>query len=393
MEIVTNDGTMVYVHAGVSPYALQRQMAAAVGYDLAVGNVDADAALEIVTPGGQMIDGVSRNVEWDYTGGFGIHLDLADLDNDSMLEIIGAGFCQKVTAFDADIKAIKWEFPTAHEISALRTADTDDDSRPEVLVGDGQWGSVACHDGAAGAPLWFIPNPEHGVTDIAYGDFDKDGADEVVWGAGYSTTSPDYLHVADVDSGTIEWQSEHLDGPIDVAVGDVDSHGKDEIVTANYRSENGYNGGVIRVFDALTHQRMWRRDPSPFNYMGTRALEIGDVNDDGHAEFVFGSSEYYDGFVVIQDSQVIGERRTPSYSGNSFTAIAIGDVDGDGATDIVAGQGRAHTGADGAHIVVFEGATALESGGASPSASSGGMSMTSRLPTSTGTAGQRSSRP
>src|SRR5262249_12895385 len=46
--------------------------------------------------------------------------------------------------------------------------------------------------------------------------------------------------------------------------------------------------------------------------------------------------------------------------GSPFTSVEVADVDGDGVLDVVAGGSRAHTGADGVFIHVYDYATQLE---------------------------------
>lgn len=43
-----------------------------------------------------------------------------------------------------------------------------------ILYGDDQWGSIYSLDALTGSERWKTRNPEHGVTFIASGDFDKD---------------------------------------------------------------------------------------------------------------------------------------------------------------------------------------------------------------------------
>src|SRR6185436_4603663 len=52
------------------------------GRTLAVGNVDNDAALEIVTAGGYVYDGVTQQNQWIYSQPFGNQVDIGDLNGD-----------------------------------------------------------------------------------------------------------------------------------------------------------------------------------------------------------------------------------------------------------------------------------------------------------------------
>ncbi len=364
-EIVTSDGAQIYVYASDT---LTQEWASTAygGSDLAIGNVDADPAPEIVSASGYVLDGAAHTMEWPYAGseGFGRRVRLGDIDGDGMAEIIGAASWYKVTAFDADIHSPKWEIPTSHDIGALNVSDINGDSIPEVLFGDGQWGAIHCYDALTQTQKWAINNPEHGVTDIAVGDVNNDGTLEIMWGAGATSTGPDYLYVADTVSHAIEWQNVHLDGPLSaVDVGDVDDDGRLDIVMVSDQSQSGYADGIIHIFDAATHALKWRSTDLPgiTAWSGVSSVKIGDVDGDGQTEFVITTADLYDGLFQVYDGRTRAlERQSAKYSGASFTALALGDVDNDGKTEIVVGQKREHTGATGVYLIVFDGATAAE---------------------------------
>jgi hypothetical protein len=366
-EIVTSDGSRIYVYSALS-FTLEWASTAYGGGDLAVGNVDADPAPEIVTTTngghGYVLDGASHVLEWDYIDSFGNIVELGDIDNDGMAEIVGAATWYKITVFDADIRTPKWQIPAGLDIGALHVADTDGDGVTEILFGDGQWGSIHCYDGVTQTQRWSIGNPKHGVTDIALGDVNNDGVLEVLWGAGATDTGTDHLFIADTATRLIEWRNIHLDGPLSaVDVGDVDDDGQDEIVMVSFKSGSGYNDGIIHIFDATTHALEWRSTDLPdiSAWTGVKSVKIGDVDDDGDTEFVIATADLYDGLIQIYNGQThTPERQSAQYYGASFTALAIDDVDNDSQTEIVVGQDREHTGATGVYLIVFDGATATE---------------------------------
>jgi WD40 repeat protein len=359
-EIVTSNGTGVFEYAAGSGALLWSNPSGG-GYSIAVGNVDADAALEIVTTtsggAGYVIDGVSHVIEWGYVNSFGARVGLGDLDGDGMQEIVGAAAWYKITIFDADLRSPSWEIATDLDIGSLVVADAEADGVPEILYGDGQWGEVHAVNAQTRTDKWSVNNPEHGVSGIALGDVDKDGKKEVLWGAGGTSTGPDYLYVADPGSGTIEWQNKHLDAWLSpLSVGDVDDDGQDEIVMVSYSSDSGYAEGIISIFDAKTHALEYQDKLGIMDWMGVRSVRIGDVDNDGKTEFVVTTGDIYDGVIQVYDGASHTKKiQSIGYDGNFFSALAIGDVDGDGKTEIVAGQGREHTGAPGVYLIVFDG--------------------------------------
>ena len=364
-EIVISDDSKVYVYSAET-FALEWETTAYGVSNLAIGNVDTDPAPEIITTTsdghGYVIDGVSHAPEWDYINGFGNLIELGDIDGEGMNEIISSAAWQKITCFDADIKSPKWEITTDQDIGALAVTDTDGDGIPEILYGDGQWGEIRCYDAATLAEKWHIDNPAHGVTDIALGDVNTDGVLEVIWGAGATSSGSDYLYVADTVTHQIEWQSVNVDGPLSaVDVGDIDDDGINEILMVSFESESGYDSGVIHIFDAVTHELEWQHTLDNMDWMGVRSVKIGDIDDDGETEFVVTTGDVYDGIIQVYNGHTYTlERQSAGYNGNYFTALAIGDVDNDGKTEIVAGQGVEHTGADGTHLIVFDGSSLEE---------------------------------
>jgi len=367
LEIVCSDGSDLRVYAAGTLDLLWSSSNWG-GQALAIGNVDGDASPEIVATTnnghGYVVNGADQTLQWDYLNGFGQLVETGDIDGDGMEEIVGAAAWYRIMTFDADAKTPGAEISTDMDIDALRVADTDGDDLPEILYGDRQRSAVYCHDGSTLELRWSVNNLNSGVGDIALGDVDGDGALEVIWAAGGQSTGEDHLFVAGIPDGTIEWYNVHLDGPLNaVDVGDVDDDGEDEIVMVSFESNSGYDEGVIHIFDARTHALEWRSTDLPgiTSYSGVHAVKIGDVDDDGASEFVIATSDLFGGVIQVYGGTTRSPERTSiEYAGVVFTNILIEDVDGDGETEIVAGQKVLNIAASAAHIVVFNGATAME---------------------------------
>jgi hypothetical protein len=134
---------------------------------------------------------------WNYSNpGFSnSYLDSGDIDGDGLDEIVAADSWNKVRAFNADTQGLQWEHTSAHDINALTVVDSDGDATPEVIYGDGQWGSVHILAGETGLVISSIKNPDHGVTDILVAELDGSEGLELIWGAGHSSTGADYLYI------------------------------------------------------------------------------------------------------------------------------------------------------------------------------------------------------
>jgi len=55
------------------------------------------------------------------------------------------------------------------DLNSVKVADVNNDGIAEVIVGNGQWGSVIVYNGNNGGKMASITNPEHGVFGIGVG--------------------------------------------------------------------------------------------------------------------------------------------------------------------------------------------------------------------------------
>ena len=84
-----------------------------------------------------------------------------------------------IYSYDVGLQLPRWSIPNFNT-GAIDVADVDG-GLPELIIGDGQWGTVHVHDLSTQALKWEVNNPEHGVTNIAVGDADHDGVVELLW--------------------------------------------------------------------------------------------------------------------------------------------------------------------------------------------------------------------
>jgi hypothetical protein len=76
--------------------------------DMALGDVDGDGRDELVLNTGQVFDAYYRNIEWTYEPGFGVEIDLLDIDADGKLEVIGLSADGLIRIFDVDERRLKF---------------------------------------------------------------------------------------------------------------------------------------------------------------------------------------------------------------------------------------------------------------------------------------------
>ncbi len=333
--------------------------------DVAVGNVDGDPQLEIVvgndTAAGLVIDGAGFGTQWSNPAGFGKIVRLGDVDGDGTSEIVAAYGWYWTRVFDAVSQTQQLAIPTAHDISALRLIDTTGDGRPEILYGDGQWGDVHALDGISGGQLGLVDNPEHGVTDIAWGDSDHDGQDELHWGAGFSSTGQDVLYAYDLagsnlGSALLRPRRAHHG----FAAGDVYGDGDREIVHSVFSSESGYEGGSVFVRGAATRAALAVQYPAgPSDYLSRLRVALAQLDGDAALEIV----ETRDNKVGVFDGATFAQQWLVSVDFSfSLMGLGVGDLEGDGSQEVVVATRRDSSGVDTEnYIFVYDGASgALE---------------------------------
>jgi hypothetical protein len=239
--------------------------------------------------------------------------------------------------------------------------DVDDDGIEDLLYADAQWGEIHCYDVVTVTQKWEIDNPEHGVTNLVVKDTDEDGDLEILWGAGHTSTGPDYLFVYCVPTRQAEWQSIDINGPFRaIDVGDVDSDGRQEIVVASSQSESGYSDGIILIYDAETHELEWQGEAGMFGQLawtGLHDIKIGDVDDDGEVEMTVATDRLRDGAIHVINGITHEVEQSYFYDdGCPMYSIVLTDVDNDGQTEIVAGCGQAYSSRP-VYVYVIDGAT------------------------------------
>ncbi len=359
-EINFCDDNNLYIYS-IDSFNLEAQIPYGAS-DFEVGNVDSDALNEIVMANGYVLEfnGDSVTVEWVYPGGsFGYLVELSDIDNDNMEEIIGASAWYYITAFDADVQSPKWQINAALDIDALLIVDVDNDGVDDVLYGDGQWGGIHCYDAVTVTEKWYIPNPEHGFTDIAVFDTDSDGDLEILWGGGN-----DYLFVYSIPTLTEEWRSLSLCGPFyALDVNDVDSDGNEELICVSYGLNEWTDHGLIFIFDAATHALEWRSDTNFFPGWPTEGIhdvKVGDIDDDGTKEIVIATDNISNGALYVVDGLSHLVTDTFYYDdGSPIISCDIADIDNDNETEIIAGGSAVHTGAPGVYVYVIDGSSGI----------------------------------
>ncbi len=347
-------------------------------YEVAVGDLDNDGDLDIVSGSGSGED--NEVIAWEndgspFSGSWTQHdvgasadhvisVALGDLDDDGDLDIVSGSYSGE------DNEVIAWEndgFPfsgtwiqrdvgaSTDNVFAVALGDLDNDGDLDIAAGTGSaedyeviaWGN----DGSPFTGLWSqcdVGTSTSSVYSVALGALDNDGDLDV---ASSSGSAEDYEIIA--------WQNTlvHRNMPFDHAghnagvaadhllslcMGDLDNDGDTDIVSGSWS-------------DADHELIVWKNDGSPFigswagsdvgaSVHGIGSVALGDLDGDGDLDIV--SSSYSDEdyeviawendatpFVGVWSDQDVGSSTSSVYS------VALGDLDNDGDLDIVSGSG------------------------------------------------------
>lgn len=311
------------------------------GSALAIGNVDADAALEIVTAGGYVFDGATKENEWAYSPGFGRTVATGDLDGDGIQEIVGMQDWTVFKGFSAVLKSPVWE-KTGSDFDALMVTDTDRDGIAEIFVGDGQWGRVRGYKYTKASnsltEIFSLDSQDHGVTAMAVGDLDGDGQPEIAWGSGATSSGADILVVASLDGSPIlKWKNanpKQLDGPF-VGGGLARlAPGKSRLVYSIPSTDSGYSGDRLVALDPQTGDFEVSKELGS-NWSKTTAVSVADITGTGIDRILMSTANLYDGYLTAFDfASANADWTSASNIGTTVSTESV-DLNRDGLPDLL----------------------------------------------------------
>ena len=352
---------------------------------VARADVDGDGKNEIVT-GGYYFDGTRFNAQlcvwdsatlalenvktWFWTADTFINsVAVGDVDGDGQVEVVTGGYywdgarkTAQLCVWSGATLALEnvkvWYWTSSTNINSVVVGDVDGDGKNEIVTGGNYFdgahliGQLCVWNGATLSLknvktwLWGSETDIHSVT---IGDVDSDGKVEIVTGGYYNDNTRNVAQLCVWDGTTIAlesiktWYWTSNTYVYSVAVGDVDGDGKNEIVTGGdyYRGALS-NNAQLCVWDGAT---LSLENVEAWSW-GTqiRSVAVGDVDGDGKNEIVTGGY-YWDGTrsfaqLCVWDGATLALENVKSWywtSSSIINSVAVGDVDADGKNEIATG--------------------------------------------------------
>ncbi len=321
--------------------------------DIAAGHVGTRADPVIVISQGELSDpglvlsGPTREVLWTWLDGFRGRIRFGNYAGDSSKEFAIISTSGYTTIFRASPTFSPiFQFETG-EAPGRDSHDLDGDGYDEIIIGEGQWGSVTAYDARTGASVLSVPNPVHGVSAVVAGRLRQDSTSSLVHGAGLTSIHAQMLRVISVATGQVVDQLEHEVGPFSASTALRQADGRSRVAYATTKTRGGaFPSSAIYLLDPDTGVEL--QVILPLAEAESRTdLKLLAANLDADPQdelIVYSHQDHGFGYVGVRDGeslQLQWQFEMPDGVGVDDGLVA--DIDGNGSLEIVVtGNGLIH---------------------------------------------------
>ena len=224
----------------------------------------------------------------------------------------------------------------------VAAGDVDGDGQDEIITGAGPGGGphVRVFDlfGQPKGGFFAYDEKFRGGVNVATGDVDGDGQDEIITGPGKGGKPEIKIFdlAGNLENSFLVYHPKFFGG-VNVATGDVDGDGQDEIITGA-----GPGGGPhVRVFDSQGNCR-FHFFAFNKNFLGGVNVAVGDADGDHKDEVIVSVASGASSYIRVFNAEFLLLRlQFLAYSKDFYhgTKIAVADFDGNEQVEIVAASG------------------------------------------------------
>jgi len=239
----------------------------------------------------------------------------------------------------------------------VASGDVDGDGLPELICGHGgggsSWVKVLELDGTViFNQKVFGAGNINGQVHVAAGDVDNDGEDEIICGQGQGSS---WVKVYNLSGSVIfikkVFGAGNYNGEVNVASGDVDNDGTDEIICGHGWLGNNW----VDVFELSGTKIFSKQVFGAGNPNGEVNLGSGDIDGDGDDDIICGQHRDANSYVKVFNLQgwtLFNRKVFGAGNTNGSVYVAGGNLDGDVSDEIICAHGK--MGYDGSWVKVVE---------------------------------------
>jgi outer membrane protein assembly factor BamB len=279
--------------------------------------------------------------EWEVRTGGPVSASpaVADLDGDSLPDVVIGSQDRRVYAFSGLTGDRLWEHATGDEVmSSAALGDLDGDGAPDAVVGSNDRALHAL-GGRTGRPMWVCRTGGRILSSPALADLDGDGGLDAAVGS-----MDGRLYAVSGRTGAAIW-TYATRGAVrsSPAVGDLDGDGRPDVVA-------GATDNLVHAVSGRTGRALWTHATG--GWVASPAL--ADLDGDRIPDAVVGSDDRRVRALSGRDGRPLWTR---TIEGRIAGAPALADLDGDRIPDAVVGSDdrrvRALSGRDGRTLWTF----------------------------------------